>query len=116
MGVGGLLTGLRPLSGCRRNGFLLLLFQEEENNLHRAHDKQTERQPLENGQQPLDDADESPEDVEAKSAANAEALEIFNRLQREAAEDEAKKAAEIAQARFEAAEKFEPADEPTPEA
>ena len=71
---------------------------------------------LENGQQPLDDADESPEDAEAKSAAEAEALEIFNRLQREAAEDEAKKAAEIAQARFEAAEKFEPAEGLNPDA
>ena len=41
----------------------------------------------------------------------AEALAIFERLQSEAAADEAAKAAEIAQARFEAAEKFEPAED-----
>ena len=42
----------------------------------------------------------------------AEALAIFERLQSEAAADEAAKAAEIAQARFEAAEKFEPPEDP----
>ena len=56
------------------------------------------------------ESEEQAADAEAKAAAEAEALEVFNRLQREAAEDEAKKAAEIAQARFEAAEKFEPAE------
>ena len=62
------------------------------------------------------ESEEQAADAEAKAAAEAEALEVFNRLQREAAEDEAKKAAEIAQARFEAAEKFEPAEGLNPDA